>query len=544
MIAALILIAILGALYMAQPRFRRFTMSSAAFFKELPAPRERRFKFQWSRPEVKRAFWLQLAILLAILSAFLLRERFYTSLRSGDGQGIWVLVDSSASMSTRLSDAPQFERVAAAIREAIDEGEQVPRRFRLSTFDMELRDVPLAEPTLDALLRASDTWAPRPLGTDLQLLRSLPPPPPDGIPVTHLLVISDQAAPDWASRIDSPKVVWRDISEPAPNLGLDHIRGVRNPLTGFVSALRIRITAQGMENEPDNQSYTVQRPDGSRSEHMVKGWTRQDAIWWNEFHIEAPQPGPYQIQLTRGGAYAWDDKAELAVGSGRDLQVDWQLPDRRIPDALGWTQETDAPLFRVVAAGEETSDLIPTLRIATETSRAEGEILDFEEGHPLLRDVNLDAVELLALPTATPPDLRPVLRRADGRSWLATREQPPTCLIPGLPALTFDPDDPYEALQLTLFFNAVRSLLADRPAKPLYTLTDPSNPTVEGNRLALHPGEGDSGKEPRSFGGLGRLEAELPEEKRPFWPMALLIAIGVLATERSLAAWAGPKWRA
>ena len=546
MIPSLVLIALLVTLYMARPRFQRFELSSAAFFRELPAPRERRFRFQWSRPETNRAFWLQAAVLLAVLLAFLLRERFYTSLRAGEGQGVWVLVDTSASMDTVQAGEPRHRRVADAIREAVDEGEDVPRRFRLSLFDLELREVALADPTLDAVLAASDRWRPRALGTDLQLLRALP--PPGDTPITHVLVITDRPAPDWTETVEQPRIVWRDIGERAENIGIESLRAARNPLTGYIADLRVDVAARGLEAPPEDRVIRVEDPDGSKAERLLATWTRQDDSFRTRFTFEAQAPGRYKIELDEGGAYRWDDRAEVEVGTGRDLAVDWRLPDRAVPDALGWRQEDKAPQFRVTAAQDNGSDDrsdVPTLRVMAGTAAPErGEIRDFEEGHPLLRDVNLDAVELLALPAVETDELRPVLRRVDGKVWLAAREDPPAFLIPGLPALRFDPADAEEALKLTLFFNAVRELLADHPAAPLYELTDPAHPEVLGTRLALHPGEGETDTLAKSVGGLGRLEADLPEESRPFWPLAIFAALGVLAVERGLAAWAGPKWRA
>jgi|GEM_PF-903957 len=554
MIWAALLMALLVVLYMAQPRFKRFRLSSARFFKEMPVPRERRFRFSVSRPELSRVFWLQLLALALILLAFLLRQRTYKATASGEGQGVWVLVDTSASMSTKQAGKIRAELVAESIKQTVEEANSgVKRRFRLSLFDMEVREVALPDSTLGAVLNREDDWKPRPLGTDLARLRALPP-PEDSFPITHLLVVTDRPAPDWIAEVETPRIVWRDLSAPVENVGITAIQGARNPLTGRVSSFRVEVEASRSSASPSGLSLAITGPNGRRVERAFKSWTRRERSFSSEVEIPAETPGEYQLELNldpETSSYVFDDAARIKIPASGELKVDWQLPDRRIPDLLGWKSETERPAFRVAAFGTELNPADSALLIATGAAAKPDSILDFQEAHPLLTDVNLDAVETLALPAVElggPGDeLRPVLRRDDGKAWLAEGKLAPgrgsRYVLPGLPQLTFDASDNREAFLLTTFFNATRALLSERPPAPLYTLTTPANPVPQGTRLVLHPDEGDTTPDARSVGGFDEDRYDLPGEKRPFWPLALAACAVVLAVERSLAAWGGSKWR-
>lgn len=553
MIWVLGLIGALVALYMAQPRFKRMRVSAARFFRELPVPRERRFRFSLNRPELSRMFWLQMLALLLLLLAFVLRKHLYTAKTAGEGQGIWVLVDTSASMSTKQGNETRSKNVAKTIKAAVDEGNPLTkRRFRLSLFDLEVRDVPLSEPSLTAVLNRESDWAPRPLGTDLARLRSLPQ-PEEGFQVTHLLVVTDRPAPDWLSEIERPRIVWRDLSQPVENIGITRIRGARNPLTGRVSSLRVAVEAHGAQSAPAQLRLSVSDPDGRRVERAFKTWARHERSFTSEVEIPAETPGRYQLALSLNpatSAYPFDDTAQIEIPAAGELRVDWRLPDRTIPDTLGWRQDLEDPAFRVASSAQlnQLDPIDAAILIAAGPNRPPADILDFQEGHPLLADINLDTVETLAIPAAALPEsMRPVLRREDKAVWLAEamagEQRGSRYLLPALPALDFETADAREAFLVTTFFNATRALLAERPPVPLYTLTDPANPTPAGTRIALHPDEGDTSLAARSEGGLDANRYNLPDEKRPFWPIALALMILILTIERSLAAWGGSKWK-
>jgi len=551
MIWAGILMALLVVLYMAQPRFKRFRLSSARFFKEMPVPRERRFRFSVSRPELSRMFWLQMLALLLILIAFLLRHQTYKASAGGEGQGVWVLVDTSASMSTKQGGKMRSGLVADTIKQAVDEANQgVKRRFRLSLFDMEVREVALTDSSISAVLNREDEWQARPLGTDLARLRALPQ-PEEGFPITHLLIVTDRPAPDWIAEVETPRIVWRDLSAPVENVGITAIQGARNPLTGRVSSFRVEVEAARSSAAPAALSLAITGPGGRRVERPFKSWTRRERSFSSEVEIPAETPGLYELALNldpETSAYVFDDAARIEIPASGELQVDWQLADRRIPDLLGWKSGGEKPAFRVAAFGTELNPADAALFVASGGDALPDAILDFQEAHALLRDVNLDAVETLSLPAVElTKDLRPVLRRDDGKAWLAEGKLAPgrgaRFVLPGLPQLTFDASDNREAFLLTTFFNATRALLAERPPEPLYTLTTPLNPLPEGTRLVLHPDEGDTTPDARSVGGFDEDEYDLPGEKRPFWPLALAACAVVLAVERSLAAWGGSKWR-
>jgi hypothetical protein len=89
----------------------------------------------------------------------------------------------------------------------------------------------------------------------------------------------------------------------------------------------------------------------------------------------------------------------------------------------------------------------------------------------------------------------------------------------------------------TVFLNAARWILERRPRPPLFTLTSPEQPEPSGNRIALHPGEGNTGRTPRS---VGTFDPRAPrgrqtERRLPLWPWLVGAAALIFLTERGLA---------
>jgi len=89
----------------------------------------------------------------------------------------------------------------------------------------------------------------------------------------------------------------------------------------------------------------------------------------------------------------------------------------------------------------------------------------------------------------------------------------------------------------TVFLNAARWILERRPRPALFTLTSPDQPEPSGNRLALHPGEGNTGRTPRSVGTFDPRapRGQQAERRLALWPWLVGAAALVFLTERALA---------
>jgi hypothetical protein len=541
------LLAGLVALYMARPRFRRRTLSAARFLAGLPVRDTRRLAWSWSAPLAAPAFWLQLLVLALCLAAVAGAAWRATGVAPAR-LGVWLLVDTSHGMTTRQDGA---DRMAAARREALSAVEAVAARagnaalcFRLSAFDVARRDL-LGDADAPAAAAALEDLAPRPAGTDLAVIAAaLRAPPADGCAVTHAVVVTDRPAPDPAAAVP---VVWRDVSRPAPNLGLTGIAATRDPLTGAVEAVDVTTGAWGGADA--TPVVAVTGPDGAAV--AVETGPGPDP----SARFVPPAPGTYVVTLAPGGAYAGDDRAVVQVPATGRLAVDWRLPDSDWPERLGWAEPGagEAPGLRVIAdpadagAGGDGAPAVPTLVVGGGwRPGARTTVGFFAEGHPLLDMVNLDALER-AGPVAVPlPDgFAPVLLDSRGGALAAVRDDPPAALVPGLPAAVETGGGSAGAVAATLFFDALRLLVggSHRPIGVAVT-------TAGGTPVVRPEGEGETGHVPRSRGRIADIAPVPPgagpvpqagpapdgADGRPLWPWLVLAAAAVLAGERALAA--------
>ena len=537
-------VVILVVLYMTFPRFLRRRLSAARFFRDLPPPRKGQSRLRRGKMELTLPFFLQLFVLLLLLAAVFFSDKRLKG-HEAEGLGVWFIVDTSASMSTLQGNKP---RMAAAVREvelAVDQAQKAAKNkelcFRLSAMDLERRDLITAGNAV-SITRAIQNLKPRPLGTDLGVIRRAfqilkdQSKLKDHCQVSHIVVVTDIPDPGWLWESGGIEVVWRDVGQLVDNVGFTNIQASRNPLTGLASEVLIEVTAFG--TPPANTGLLVTAPDGTQVMDEELNW-QQGQFWQGRFTPFAV--GEYQLHLSPGGAYVFDDVAVIKIDEGQLIRVDWQLPDRRLLREMAWIEDKTNPHLRVTSNRTTPMD-IPTIIIGPGYTRTRDRdtgpsvIRDFMEASPLLADVNLDAVETLKLGgIELPENFQPVLRGMDGKVWLAQAETPLRAFVPGLPTGT---DDVIGRFSATVFFNAVRWLLQKRDLPALYTLTSPLEPKPAANRLALHKDEGNTQRVPRSSGKLENLKPITGKGAGiPLWPILVMAAVILFLIERALAAW-------
>ncbi len=528
--------AILVVVYMTYPRFLHRRLSAARFFKDLPPPQKEQPRLRWGKIHLTIPFFMQLLILLTILAALFFMERRFNAAES-KSLGVWIIVDTSASMNTRQQGETRMTAALREVEQAVTTSQKAaknrPLCFRLSTLDLERRDLVKNSDAL-VIRQAAKNIVPRPLGTDLDILRRLlnslkqHSPNPEPCQVSHVVVISDLPAPLWLAENPNLQIIWRDIGLPVDNTGITSLRATRNPLTGVVAEVQVEVTYYGMP--PTTTSISITAPGGTKIKDEAILWQRNHT-WQGSF---APtRSGLYTFVLSPGGDYNSDDRAVLEIGSGQEIRVDWQIPDRDMMLQLGWTYDDVTPQLRVTTRTDTPAN-IPTLIIGPGYGPIRSnpvEIRDFLETSPLLVDVNLDVVETLGLPALNvPAGFVPVCRGMDGSTWLAQAENPARAFVPGLPSGT---NDITGRFSIVVFFNAVRWLLQKRDMPPLYRLTSPQAPSPAVNRLVLHRDEGNTEREPRSAGKLENLKPIAAKGRtKPIWPILFMCAVVLFLLER------------
>lgn len=532
------------AAHMFRPNVEPRWLSAAQFFGKLHPPKTRIPRWRVANPFKSPLLWVQLLVLALLFYA--VYSVYVTQLvPSGVGVGVWLLVDTSASMGvpdrfgTRLDAARnQAALLADRLRIASQDG---PVCLQVDAFDLERRNLQTATQEIGAIHRSLQTLDARPLGTDLGLALSGRNLVSQGIntgcAITHLVVISDQPAPVWAAETGAVEVIWLSVGKPVDNTGLTQIRAVQNALTGLVDKVEVRLQSYG-SGRP-NVIVKITKPSGDRLEDSPVAWSVDGSA---RVTFSPDPPGLWQIEVSPTGAYSWDDRAGLEILPEERVLVDWQLPNPEWAATLGWQLESNRPHLRVVPVGWPLDD-IPTLVVGEGYSGSNSvqEIQDFKESHPLLNDLNFDVVETLPLPSGPLLEgFEAVLRGADGGIWIAERKDPPAVYIPGM---LLSSDDNLGRFSTIVFFNGVRFLLGRRVPPPLYTLTTPLELTIEGSRTALHSGEGDTAQLANGFGSLDQImPRQQPATKEPVWPFWLVLAMVVFCVGLTLSLIGGERW--
>jgi hypothetical protein len=526
---------VLVVIYMARPRFPRVTQSAAIFFRDQQVLSSER-KVTWSRPHPTRMFYVQMLVILMLFASIL---SYYFASFTGASRlvGLWIIVDTSASMSTRQGDGTRMSRARAEVSTIVEQPSRVNRCFRVSAVDLEHRLLAEDAGSAAEALRAISTLAPRALGSDLTIVRRAIEEArgdrPSGCRVDGIVVVTDLPAPPWMDGPASRGDTWIDVSQPVGNIGLTDITAVRDQFNGGVE--RIRVHVEGFGGTRDQSVLRITGPGASR-EHRVtmQPWKEQASVY--EFAPEVP--GRYRIALASGGAYAYDDAAEIEVPAVDEIRVDWRVGRNDLLVQLGWTHDQQNPDLRVVPIGAPLDDR-PTIVIGGGYERRTATLMpvsDFVDASPLLSTLNFDVAERAGMSSAAAlaPGFDPVLRGDGGALWIAQRGTPPAVYVPGIP---LDGDDTVSRFSTTVFLNAARWLLLRRPMPPLFRLTSPSQIQPTGTVIALHPGEGNTGRQPRSIGTVpdpASVVSAATAERRGLWPWLLLVAIVAFLVERWL----------
>jgi hypothetical protein len=548
---SLLLIA-LFIIHMMRPRFKTREISAARFFRNLPPPKNQNQRLNIGNPLKSLPLYIQIPILLLLITAVLIGQQLLQGPYSSRLIGIWMFIDTSASMSTKDSGHTRIQAAQdAALRilpsiKSIADSAKIPFCIRISGFDLERTDLIPASGDLGAIQGELAKISSRPLGTDLSILQKIVDDPSAAIngdettgdvcPITHMVVISDLPAPQWVSHQGKVDVIWQDIASQVENSGITTVHALRDPITAKVYQIRVELKRYG---DSQDRIMHITDPQGKLVKEEAVTWGSDD-LWQGTF--EPQGSGLYRIQIFPEDAYRYDDDVSIDVSTGSELRVDWQLPDRTLLSFLPWQEDSKNPDFRVVAAFSDLNGDSPELLVGSGYKKIKQteEIRYFLEGHPLLDDLNFDvAVDVGNAGQTVPDGFEPILAGANS-IWAAYRKSPPAVYVPGVP----QGEGNTNAFSTTLFFNAVRWLLQAGPQQPLYTLTSPQQPSPAGSRTVLHEDEGNTAYVPASMGSIDELRpAFAPSETQPAWPICIFVAMILFLIERFLFSKGGDRWR-
>ena len=529
------LAAALVVIYMARPNFRRAVLSAALFFQDDPVIGSTS-RIAWSTPRPTPLFFLQLSVVVLLLLAVPYCRGTAVIDRSPRA-GVHVFFDRSASMSTQQNGRTRFDAALAALRSATSAQQSAIACFRLSAFDLELTTVDGNVRSVGELVELASRLEPRPLGTELSLVQRAIDEPSNASPgecaTNATVVVSDMPAPPWMDGPASRGDLWIDVSQPAPNAGIVDLVDDRDRVSGTVRRVRVVVGAFG-GIAASSVRLSVTSPDGVVRTRSIETWDGPSG----SVDVVPTLPGRYRFHVIPGGAYRYDDDAGIEVPPTGVVRVDWRVARRDWISRLGWVDDRDHPDLRVLPS-IEMLDSRPAIVLGSgyaPRTRPVQPVATFAETSLLLNGLNLDVAERSGMNRAPslPPGFNPVLTGPENAVWIAQRAAPVAAFVPGLPP---EGDDSVARFASTVFLNAARWVLERRPRPVLFTLTSPQEPQPSGTRLALHPGEGHTGRTSRSVGAFDpRAPRQQQTERRlELWPWLVAAAALVFLTERGLA---------
>src|SRR5215510_6813196 len=267
------LAAALVVIYMARPNFRRAVLSAALFFRDDPVLGSTS-QIAWSTPHPTPLFYLQLPVVLLLLLAVPHCPAAAVMDRSVK-TGVRVLVDRSASMSTRQNGATRFDAAIAALRSVAAPQQSAIACFTLSAFDLELTTIAGNVASLGELVDLVSRLQPRPLGTELSRVERALAAPSRTVPgecaTATTIVVSDMPAPPWMDGPASRGDVWIDVSQPAPNAGIVDLVDNRDRVSGAVQRVRVVVGVFGGMTA-SSVRLSVTSPDGVVRTRSIEGW--------------------------------------------------------------------------------------------------------------------------------------------------------------------------------------------------------------------------------------------------------------------------------
>lgn len=553
------LVAGLVALYMLRQQFKQRSVSSARFFKTIPEQNPT-LQFSLTRVLFTRSFWVQLTIFGLLVSALILSGITIEG-PPDEALALLVAVDTSASMGTPSTEGTRMDAAIAEIGRLTDTlkafQEQSPN-WRLCasllTFDSGgVRDVRVAVPPAALLAAARDELQHRALGSNIGVLQPLldnmvVEPLPD-CPATHLIVLSDLPAPDWVQTPPEPlTVLWRDVGEPQPNVGLTNVQPVGNARFGWNGRVEVSVAAYG--SPPAETTLQVLREDDTLVEAVRLTWrgpATQTRI------LSLPEAGRYRLTVQPGGAYTYDDEVPINVQGLQQVRYAWQAPFEQPAalNALGWVEDDTEPSVRIIGVGGQVTPGIPTLIVGDfyERNHVPSRITYFEQASGILDDISLDVAETLRTQPISLQGIPHELILADRNDradhvLVAANREAPFVYIPGLPTQSTNPD--LDAWSSTLFFNALSWLLSRQSESiRLYDLTSAAQPEPDATKfvVALHENEGNTAQANSDYGDYDALSpTRTPASDDDLWPVMLLLAVMVLLLERYLSLFGGNRW--
>lgn len=538
----------LTIVYMLRPRFKSFVLSAAAFFEQTQPEKPPRLQLRLDAALFSRSYWIQIIAFSCLILAFVLSQ-YGVEQPSAKNIGVWFVIDTSASMSTTSASGNREDDARAEATAVLDQLQKLPDDVHvcvaLTTFDLDLTVISPSM-TRDALKAALPNIQYRTLGTDLTLPHRLMTmlQNQDGLqcPLTHLVVISDSTPPGWVNEpTPNTSILWQLVGQPANNVGIVDVSRSGGSVLGWQGDIRVDVAAYG--TVPAQTTVTMRNESDGVEESQIAQWKA------NREHVtfQLSKAGTYTFKISDGGAYHFDDQAQIVVGEIEQRRVDWRLPNTDWMTLMGWQLDTVNPDIRVVDLANPLIENIPTLIVGSQYLQKPNptEIGYFEQLNPLLDNLNLDVAESMGIGgvnIGSIPGIHYALVDEGSQSiWIATHDEPRFAYIPGLPTQTGDEN--MDSFSRTLFFNAVRWLLQTRQLPALYELTSPAQPTIEGNRIALHRGEGDTIQTATSVGDIASI-APLNggTHENPIWVWLVVAAALLIFLEHVLALFGGRRW--
>ncbi len=526
-------------LYLRRPPFEAFRPSAARFLSRFAAVSPPPSRFD-PRVLIRRwRLWLRLAALG--LMALALLDLLGPGLLAGDRRlGVLVVVDTSYSMTTRsgpmdglaAADTATRADAARALLDAVIEqlgtvADGVAVCSQVLLVDDQVRvGGPLTAATLDP--------APRPRGGAAAALNAAAGHSPETCPPTHVLVITDLPASSALSAPgDGRRVSWLTVGAAAPNAGVTDARMVGGGLYG-ARRVEVMVTTDSAAARPvlevigpDGQALATMRLDDEDGSGDGDAGGDGDV---QRIGFEPAARGLHQVRLRDGGAYAGDDLLQIDVPMAAALTVNWRA-SAPYPPVTAWRRVTgaDAQLDVGPEAGAAAGAVL-TLRTYARTIAPGSPIIGyFDEDHPILDGVSLDVFEATAPapPGPLPDGFVPVLTDPAGRPWIAVAADPRTVLVPEFEA-SADPDR--ANLAATVFYNALRWLLAEWRPRLATTWLTPAGEPIRGGGGEGSPGLGGSALP--ALPPLDPVADAAPQA--PLWPLAVLVAALLTLVDRGV----------